>query len=328
MKGLCMIAVILNHVSGLEFFWRLTYPFELAGFFFVAGYTFSLRDSFAKFLRRKSCTLLLPVLCFGFINACLSYYVKGGEFLSRIRDLVFQRPGSWDDLWFVACLYVSEIIFYFVVRMVSVLKYRFILCVILSIGGYVFVQIHPIALPWHIENAFIFLPFVCVGHIIKIYSLKNSTFFCVDIQRILSFFMLSLSYVCIVLIFKNYPIDVHLHQYGKFLVFMLSALIGVSVIFILSLLFESHHAFILLRFLCFIGANTLVYYAFQSKIISSLNVIGERMMILSLHPYLKGLTYCLVCCLILIVPSLIVNRFAPFLIGRPFQKRINKVKGI
>lgn len=48
-----MIAVILNHLYGPVIYGRLTYPFELAGFFFTAGYTFDLTDSFFNFMRKK-----------------------------------------------------------------------------------------------------------------------------------------------------------------------------------------------------------------------------------------------------------------------------------
>lgn len=34
-KGMCMIAVILNHLYGPVIYGRLTYPFELAGFFLL-----------------------------------------------------------------------------------------------------------------------------------------------------------------------------------------------------------------------------------------------------------------------------------------------------
>lgn len=76
------------------------------------------------------------------------------------------------------------------------------------------------------------------------------------------------SYISFVTVNENYPIDIHLHQYGLFVVFMVSALLGLVVIFCLSLFLERWSNVLVVRFLWYIGANTLVYYAFQSKVIA------------------------------------------------------------
>lgn len=214
-KGLCMMAVILNHLYGPILYGQLTYPFELAGFFFIAGYTFNPRGNFRNFLSVKAKTLLFPIFTLGTINAILSYYIKGGTLFPRLASICIQRPGMWDDLWFVACLFIAELLFYAIWRLLPSLLGRLLLCLFLSVSGYVMTRLLTSALPWHIENACIFTLFLCLGNIIKesragAYLITHSKTH--KTRSIL--FIAIVAYILLTVAFRNYPIDVHLRQYG------------------------------------------------------------------------------------------------------------------
>lgn len=315
-KGLCMIAVILNHLYAPIPYGQLTYPFELVGFFFVSGYTFNLRDSFRSFLSVKTKSLLIPIITLGTINAVLSYCIKGGTLFSRLVGICIQRPGLWDDLWFVACLFIAELIFYVIWRFIPSLFSRLFICLLLSIGGYVMTRLLTSALPWHIENACIFTLFLCLGNIIKesktgAYLIAHSK----THKALGVLFIAIVAYILLIFTFRNYPIDVHLQQYGSFPVFMTSALFGVYVVFHLSLLLERWQGTICLRFLSYIGANTLVYYAFQSKVISLMNGLGDKIAFPE-STYIGSIVYCLLACVILMLPSFLIKRYAPIILGK------------
>ncbi len=311
-----MIAVILNHLYGPIIYGRLTYPFELVGFFFVAGYTFNLKENLWGFLRGKIKTLLVPIVIFGLINAVLSYIIKGGPFFLRVAGVFMQRPGEWDDLWFVACLFTMELIFYLVIRFTSSLFGQLIICLALSVFGYVQMTVLPIALPWHIENACILIMFLYFGYVMRKSMLGSKVMTYCEVNSVWKMFLLVLCiYLIFVLIIKNYPIDIHLHEYGQFIVFMIGAWLGLGVVFGLSLCLEKWHEKKSLRFLAFIGANTFVYYAFQSKAISVLTVFGDRIGFYS-WTYIGCIVYCISVCLVLMIPSYIIKRYAPFMLGR------------
>lgn len=319
-KGLCMMAVILNHIHGLHLYGQLTYPFELVGFFFVAGYTFNHKDSFLAFFCGKCRTLLVPIVFLGLINSIVSYLMKGGSLLWRIEGLLVQRPGQWDDLWFVACLFTMEIMFYFIQKLTISLIVQCMICLALMFFGYLWIDNMKIMLPWHVENASILIVFLFLG-----YALRQSK---LDV-RLRSFILQGKGkivllaflvwYIFLVLLVKNYPIDVHLHKYGFFAFFLLSAFLGLCVIVGLSWLMESYQH-LSLRFLSYIGANTLVYYAFQSKAISLLELVSAEVGF-ELTSYVGSLVCCFFVCALLIIPSYVIKKYVPYMLGRSHTKK-------
>lgn len=311
-----MAAVILNHLYGPRIYGQLTYPFELVGFFFVAGYTFNTRDCFLHFLMVKIKTLFVPLVCFGLINAVLSFGIKGGSLLLRVGGLLMQRPGVWDDLWFVACLFTMEMLFYVVLKFSSNLFHCFICC--LSLGGCALLMINylPFALPWHAENAFLLLIFLFMGYAARTTNFGQRLIACCSgKQGLYSLLLAVTAYVVLVFAIPNYPIDIHVRQYGNVWVFLLSAFLGLCSVVCLSLQLERIKNAYALRFLAYVGANTLVYYAFQSKIISLLSFASSGMA-LHLNGYVGSIACCLAVCLILVIPAFLIRRYIPILIGR------------
>lgn len=315
LKGMCMMAVILNHLHAPHLYGRLTYPFELAGFFFAAGYTFRAEGGFFVFLKRKARSLLLPIAALGLINAVLSCCAKGGSLLPRLLGIAMQRPGAWDDLWFVACLFVMELIFCVVARFVPSSWGKLAACAALSVFGYVLMNVLPAALPWHVENACVLAVFLCLGYVAKRARLAERWTTCATAKAHWAGWAVVLAYAGSVFAVDNYPIDVHLRQYGHFVAFMVSALLGLCVVVNLALLLERWQRAVAVRFLGYIGANTLVYYAFQSKCISLLDIAVSKFG-WSSSTYAGSIACCLLACAMLAVPSYLIKRYAPFLLGR------------
>lgn len=79
------------------------------------------------------------------------------------------------------------------------------------------------------------------------------------------------------------------------------------------------------RFLLFVGANTLFYFAFHGKGYSLLQTIIERAMsVLSVsHTFLideaLGFVIVFLDALLLIIPAMLVNRYCPWLLGKGFK---------
>lgn len=315
-KGVCMVSVILNHLYGPPLYGQLTYPYELVGFFFVAGYTFNIQDCFARFLKVKFRTLLFPLVCLGLINVVLSFVMKGGSLLWRIEGLLLQQPGVWDDLWFIACLFTMEVLFYGVLKITPHILSLFVCCIMLSICGCLMIVFLPFALPWHIENACLLLVFMFMGYAMRTTNIGQLLLSrCRENVGRYSLLLIGVVYIVLVLAIANYPIDIHLHQYGLMPVFLLSALLGLCLIVCMSLQLERYNKTFILHFLAYIGANTLVYYAFQSKIIS-LFVIASDAFMWQITGNVGVLVCCLLACVILAIPSFLIRRYAPVLLGK------------
>lgn len=320
-KGICMFFVIFNHLSVPDLYYRFTYPFELVGFFFVSGYTFSTKRNWVIFISNKLRSLVFPIFSLGMINCILSCFVKGTDFKDYISGLLIQFPGRWDDLWFVACLFIMEVVFYFVLRVVSSNLYRLLICLLFSLMGYYLLVVNVnILLPWHIQNACIFIPFLLAGYVCRqAYSGQLLFKYLTKVQSKKTLIATTLCYLTVVLSYDNRHVDVHLLQFGNFIVFYASAIIGLMMVVCISVMLESCRNNVFLKFLGFIGANTLVYYAFQSKIISGLAVMTALFGI-QYKPYISSLIYCIIICCLLSVPAYAIKRFFPFLLRPKFMK--------
>lgn len=317
MKGICMMAVILNHCNGPDIYGSLTYPFELVGFFFAAGYTFNPRDRFTAFCVAKIKYLVWPVCCFGILNALLTFMVNGGAFYGRCLGLVLQISGRWDDLWFVACLFTMEMIFYIVLKAAGLYK-RMALCLVLFAAGFLYVHYIKVPLPWHLENACIFLVFLHMGYLAR-HTKAGGAFVSFVRERgrqsVLSFLAVLSLYVLLVLGFKNYPADVHLLDYGSFPLFMAGAVMGLCVVWMLTLYMEALPRNRMSGVIRFIGMNTLVYYALQSKVISTLHLCGGRLGIEE-SSCIASACYCMLTLVVLIAPACFIKRYIPCLLGK------------
>lgn len=312
MKGICMMAVIMSHIGWPEVYGKIFSPFFLTGFFFVSGYTFNRKNNFIQFLRGKIKTLVIPVLSLGSINALLAYWAENKPFVERIEGLLVQCPGMWDDLWFVVCLFSMEIMFYGITMLKS-LKGISACVVALSLVGYGYSISKMESLPWHIENACILMIFLLGGYIVK--NTKQGSCLLNLLKNYKVLLSLCLIYVLVVCLIDNYPIDIHLLNYNSWIAFMVTALMGVVIVLGVSLNLERFMHNPIMKYLQFVGQNTLVYYAFQSKAIR-LIVLLLSLSGISADGYGSVLLYTLLVSIVLIAPSWLINKYFPFLIGK------------
>lgn len=308
-----MMSIIMNHLAWPEWYARFLSPFQLAGFFFASGYTFNVKASFREFFVVKVRTLLIPVLIFGLINSIVTYIYPGTVLKERLIGLILQVPGKWDDLWFVACLFSMSLIFYPIAKHVKSNILRLIIVACLAVAAGLYTMNSGVNIPWHIENACILLPFMFLGYVLK----KTCVGECVlgKLRDLKVFVIVLLFYILIVSLWCNYPIDVHVLNYGKFPLFIVSALTGTALVVSVSMILERWADVRCMRWLQYVGKNTLVYYAFQSKVITAL-VAVLAVFHISSSTYLVNLLAAMLVCVVLIIPVELINRFCPFIIGR------------
>ncbi|MCC8173830.1 MAG: acyltransferase [Odoribacter sp.] len=176
LKGFCMIMIILNHTSNrAAIYARLYVPVFLSSFFFALGYTFKSREDFKHYFINKIKSLGIPFICLGLINAFLAIMAEGDSVVDRLKYLIFIRL-VWDDLWFVACLFTMQFIFYVIYKISGILRNKFrindcfaiaVLSFILSTVSCKIVSITGIRLPLQFENACICTFSMALGYIYK-----------------------------------------------------------------------------------------------------------------------------------------------------------------
>lgn len=78
------------------------------------------------------------------------------------------------------------------------------------------------------------------------------------------------------------------------------------------------------RFLLFVGANTLFYFAFHGKVYSLLQTIIHKVLpaVMSSPEYQQtviALCIVLLDAAILIIPAMLVNKYCPWLLGKGYK---------
>ena len=118
-KGYGIIFAILAHLGvGIADIW--IYTFHMPLFFFLSGCVFSTKYEFKSFVKRKCKSLIVPYFSLGFIMILFQLAINYREgvtihsFIILFLKLFVQR--RYMTLWYIACLFWLNIVFYIFVR--------------------------------------------------------------------------------------------------------------------------------------------------------------------------------------------------------------------
>ena len=169
-KGVCILLVVLYH-SGIDVNCLISLRMPL--YFVLSGMFFKMYGGFGDLLIRKINKLLVPFLFF-YLGAYVLFY-----FLSLfapsllitqskgIMDVFSQRELFNDPIWFLLCLFWSNILFSFACTMASKMKILLPLTIIVfSCLGWVLGESN-IFVPLYLDGALTSLPFFYFGYLLK-----------------------------------------------------------------------------------------------------------------------------------------------------------------
>ena len=174
-----MLTIIWGHIMYSGISNAIVYAFHIPLFFFLSGLVFSRQRylSFKDFLMRRIKGLLVPYVVFSFLTwvvwASFSY-ISHAPVDSYWRPLLQTIIAQGSDgylihnvpLWFVSCLFLVEIAYYFLSKLKDWIVIA--VCVLCAIIGYLLVNrvddFDFTALPWSIEVALMAIPFYALGN--------------------------------------------------------------------------------------------------------------------------------------------------------------------
>lgn len=314
-----MFAIILRHVDSHYIFGNLFFEWDVVGFFFIAGYTFKSAQKFKDFVIKKIRTLIVPVLCFGIINSLLSLGFKEFSLGERILGILLQVPGKYDDMWFVACLFVMLLIFYIVDRVTKSCLERLIACGAISALGLIVRHYYGAPLPWHLINACTMILFVGAGNLVKEYRICDYIKSLLEKMGFVKIAIIVICFCIISFIADNEVIDIHLLCYGSTWKMYFLGLLGALTVMSVSIFLERYKYNIICRFTQFIGKNSLCYYGVQSKFVTSILLLGSILKI-NINNITVAPMYT-VAILLLIAPLVIfINIYMPFILGKTYKE--------
>lgn len=170
-KGVCILLVVTGH-CGLP----LTLPgcmnLRMPLYFILSGIFFKTYGGFSDFARRKTNKILVPFLFF-YLIAYIAFYVANiiapdlvKTDASGILDVFTQRQYFNGPIWFLICLFWSNLYFYLIQQFIKSDIWKAVV-VILICGVGVLLGKFTIFLPCMMDVAMTALPFFYIGYLLK-----------------------------------------------------------------------------------------------------------------------------------------------------------------
>lgn len=327
-KGLGIILVVLGHTGISHVYIKEIFTFHMPLFFWLSGYVFddSKYKSLKLFVKKRFKLLIIPYFMLSLINYFFyvlvdanynlgeisSYAQKSGFIKPFIGMLISKRSTSWamnvGPLWFLPCLFICEVIFFYMIKIFRKdMKKIILILIILSAIGYLYSTLIKHTLPWAIDASFTGVVFYGFGYIIKkkVRDLKKVIF---KVRFFIIFLLIN-----IISGYLNSDINMFTNKYGNYILFYISAFSGIFAILIVSIALEKN------RLIINIGQNTIVYLAFHQTII--LPVIytlikNTDIIFMYQNNNFQGVLFTIVTIIFLFIISKTMNKHLKFLIGK------------
>lgn len=178
-KAVGMLTIMWGHIAiGKSV--TFVYAFHIPLFFFLSGMVF-VKDKyreFGSFVKRRVQTLIIPYIIYSFITwavwAAFSYATHArveSYWMPLLQTFIAQGSEGYlvynVPLWFVTCLFVIELAYYWIAKLPDV--WNVMVCLVLAAIGYVLVNYCTFfdftTLPWSIEVAMMALIFYSTGNL-------------------------------------------------------------------------------------------------------------------------------------------------------------------
>jgi len=290
-------------------------PIFLTTFFFVSGYLFNSKRSFIETIEQRFRTIIIPFLIYGLLNIILSQIIsfkKQKSLVNELSDFFLQIRGNNDGLWFLACLFVSTIPFYFIDKHINK-NFLLLLSVLILIVNKI-IALSP--LPWHIQLIAPAVFYMTLGNLFKCYEDK---------------FIFLNSFKSILFLFPVYftGVTLYLKYFGQSVNFMTTnyifdgIVITVTGIFLCISISKQIKSYS--KLLIFIGSNSLLYFCLHGKVYAIIQKIYHQIILLfeidisySMY-FIVGVGVTVLTCILLIIPVKFINEFFPWSVGKGFS---------
>lgn len=325
-KAISIFFVVLLHAGIPDPGKGLIRVFLIPLFFFLSGIFNNPQKypNYITFIKQKGIRILIPYFFFNFITYLFwlligRHYGLDSEFTDNPVEPIYgilYSTSTWMKhyvpLWFLACLFLVESMYYFVFRKIEKHNVKLIFLFLFGVSGYLNYIYNPYPLPWSIDIALPMIVFYGVGSLLKEPLLKMD-------KNVFRYLLLSiLSFAVVFLMYKvNAEVKVFINVYGNYFYFFVGAFAG--IIFSVSALKMLDIYLKPVRFLQFIGENTLIILALHLIAGSVVKAVSFYILDLPMSIYeitWVKIVYSLLSVIILIPGMLFFNKYLPFLIGK------------
>ncbi len=265
-KGYGTLLVIMGHlgVGGLN---TWIYSFHIPLFFFLSGYVFSLKYEWKTFIKKKCKSIIIPYFCLGvpmvlfelFLQFCRgTFTVTKGKDL--FKELFFQQR-FW-AIWFLACLFFINILFFFVVKLCKKEWQIALVSVALCFIGLFYYHNGGTAFYWNMDVCMTAIPFFALGYLYKMHASSIDDWLKKKRNSIALFFACGMINVItwrLSIGANGLGLEMFKSNYGNPVFTYISAFAGIFCVVIFSKWFTCSPVL-------YIGENSMIYYAWHQTI--------------------------------------------------------------
>ena len=318
-KAIAIYLVVLAHTALYKPAEGFIYTFHMPFFFFMSGYLFNYAKypSYMEFVRRRFRQLLVPYVIINIITYLLWLLVlrnvgsDAGEDVGALSPLMAAVTVNATEmmhdvpLWFLAALFLVENLYYLLYRNV---RYRVVVTVLLLLLAVLNNTYNTVRLPFCIDISLVALLFYRLGNVMRD---KGDALF--------KWYLFVLSAVVTVAVFMlNGKVAMHANYYNNIFLFIAGGVAGCYLMAYICRLLQS--LFGNRAPVQAIARNTLPICAFHLIVFALLK--GIMFYVLGLSPeiltgtFLPNALLALLSMVICLSIARVVNRFAPFVLGR------------
>lgn len=328
-KGLGIILVVLGHAPLPSDIKAFIYSFHMPLFFFLSGFVFSTKKyyNFFDFFKNRFSRLIIPYFLLSAILTIvyITYEKAINEYPFTVTEVILGFIYSNSEhlkiavpLWFLTCIFIVSLIFYFISKLKKDIWILFILF-ILSIIGFLSNNFIDSRLSWNVDTALTATVFFGIGYLTR----KNSHIFInkKNIQIVdLTIITFSLTFLFSYLNSRISRIDMLGNTYNNYFYFYIAALSGIATCILISILIKKSTVF------SFLGKNTITILAFHLNIFILINFTFKLLInnfgfqIQVFDSFWWSIIYTGTTLIVLIPIIIFINRHVPFLVGLPKQK--------
>lgn len=329
-RGIACVLVVVGHISSApSLIHTWIYSFHIPLFFIISGMILNTKVPFKDFLLKKIKGLLFPY----FLLNILVWLMENGIkiVISLIGVTVFDKQEAINGLfgvvlgwrltdyyyilWFVISLFWGLLFTYGILQIVHNNILIFLIGIVLIlISQYVWKIVG--GLPYSIDTLPISAGFVLIGNSGYEYIKRIVT------RKITFKGIIILLINCIIAVIASQiwgDVDIYNCQIGQVFTFILTSILGSLAIVLISRGIEKNNI------IEFLSANTLVFYAFQNKIVIPIceKVVHfiDKFLVGSLFYYIEWVLSSILTILVLSIISMFINRYAPCIVGKRKEKR-------
>lgn len=267
-KGLGLLCVIFGHL-GVPYLSTWLYTFHMPLFFFLSGVVFSGgKYTFSEFLVRKLKSLVVPYFVLGggiFLVHCLINLVQGAPGITYHEMLInFMVQEHFWTVWFLACLFLVEVLYYCIYKVLVGRKVLLTIVSLLLCGfGLLRYRLGWGSLPWNLDVAFVAQFFFHCGFLLKGTSALEKTEKMKlpgKIVGALSALLVNAATGFLCIRVSGQSLDMSIGMYGSEVLTFVSAISGIFAIVLISQMFSQ-------KWITYLGQNTMVIFGWHSRIV-------------------------------------------------------------